>query len=81
MKKIILENQKNVKLFIGDGNVYETGMVTSMWIPIVRISENRWNQQFLADSLTDQVDILTASIKDKDMLKTVIEMSLKTPLM
>lgn len=61
--------------------MYETGMVTSMWIPIVRISENRWNQQFLADSLTDQVDILTASIKDKDMLKTVIEMSLKTPLM
>lgn len=75
-----VENQ-NVKLFIGDGNVYETDIVASMAIPIVCISENRWNRQFLADLLTETHDILSASIKDKDQLKAVIEMSLKAPLM
>lgn len=61
--------------------MYETDLVASMAIPIVRISENRWNQQFLADSLTEKVDILSASIKDKNQLQTVIEMSLRASLM
>lgn len=42
-----------MKLFIGDGDVYDTGLAVINQVPVLSISTNVWQQSFLIDSLVE----------------------------
>lgn len=42
-----------MKLFIGDGDVYDTDLAVINQVPVLSISTNVWQQRFLIDSLVE----------------------------